>query len=937
MDANEEISSDNIPEDLPAREMASESMSEESRRAARADARSVGTAKARNLLLKQENDALRAELDSYREQTQSDMDKLRDLLFSKSQLFDETEKALHKSRIRSDECQERLEAEKETVARLQHKILNLERNARGVIQTRFDESGYLGDEVEVESPPETGSHGRKRRHETENLDDDGSVIESSETSFSNEGKMGTMNFGQGLRLAIAPGNIRQPHLTDTSYRSIKAYQDEIFQSNSYNMASTRPNDRTKELKNKALAHVIDDQFNAPSNVSKIGADIAKLWKDRLQVSDERFLVALKQVFGSGTDQVASNSYEGLRLAINELKFEWDPRNQSSLTTPLVRLREIEEDALGGAGITPENHRSLVNEFINILKARNPVSKNPYLFETARRLRQAYEAKAINTLGDLAKWLSVDGAKANKTAAEAQEMGLYHTTDKVGGGSGRDPHSEHQNSGKGNQHGNRPGKDGNPKRKSDFPSKPAKAKPKDGEASEQCWGCGRDNHSADNCRLKHHPDYNKESKPWDQSTSGKAYAAMSPEPLLTLPFGRCLHPLSSAGAAFLQANEAKNAASAKGRGGKKKGNEPTQAHLLFLTHRAESVYSLAARTLLTDDSLLPVSITHANHSITHHRALVDTGALHGDYISREMAQTLREQGATGIPCRQRIISALNSSQLATEKFSIIVTIFNEVSNHDENLLLEATVIDIDYEIVIGRPTIKINNLIDKVRKHLVCNTQHTIVAKLSATQRLANLLIVEPASKFLDPLETSDGLPIRDDEPPWQRAVNGESSPTGLPENVAGSPDEVARQCAFLATYPDIFSAELQPEPANIEPMELKVNIEKWESMRANQAPPRQQSMQKNAEIFRQITAMKAQGVIQESKARHWSQVLLTPKPNGKWRFCIDYINANEASDREGWPLPHIELMLRRIGEQRPKYFAVMDYTSGYYQAPLRPS
>ena len=257
------------------------------------------------------------------------------------------------------------------------------------------------------------------------------------------------------------------------------------------------------------------------------------------------------------------------------------------------------------------------------------------------------------------------------------------------------------------------------------------------------------------------------------------------------------------------------------------------------HRAESVYSLAARTLLTDDSLLPVYITHANHSITHHRALVDTGALHGDYISREMAQTLREQGATGIPCRQRIISALNSSQLATEKFSIIVTIFNEVSNHDENLLLEATVIDIDYEIVIGRPTIKINNLIDKVRKHLVCNTQHTIVAKLSATQRLANLLIVEPASKFLDPLETSDGLPIRDDEPPWQRAVNGESSPTGLPENVAGSPDEVARQCAFLATYPDIFSAELQPEPANIEPMELKVNIEKWESMRANQAPPRQ--------------------------------------------------------------------------------------------------
>jgi hypothetical protein len=342
-------------------------------------------------------------------------------------------------------------------------------------------------------------------------------------------------------------------------------------------------------------------------------------------------------------------------------------------------------------------------------------------------------------------------------------------------------------------------------------------------------------------------------------------------------------------------------------------------------------------MLDDNSLLPIKISHANRSHTRHRALIDTGALHGNYVSREMAQMLRERGAIGLACRQRIISALNSSQIATQKFLITVTISNEQNNKKENLLLEASEIDIDYELVIGRPTIKQFNLIDKVRSHLVCGAQHTIVAELSGAQRLANLTVVEPASKYLDPLETSDGIPIRDDEPPWQRAVNGESSPTGLPEKVDGSPDEIARQCALLATYPDIFSAELQSEPADVEPMELKVNIEKWECMRANQAPPRQQSMQKNAEIFRQVTAMKAQCVIQESKARQWSQVLLTPKPNGKWRFCVDYVNVNDCSDREGWPLPHVEHMLRRIGEQRPKYFAVMDCTSGYYQAPLSPS
>jgi hypothetical protein len=93
-------------------------------------------------------------------------------------------------------------------------------------------------------------------------------------------------------------------------------------------------------------------------------------------------------------------------------------------------------------------------------------------------------------------------------------------------------------------------------------------------------------------------------------------------------------------------------------------------------------------------------------------------------------------------------------------------------------------------------------------------------------------------------------------------------------------------------------------------------------------------MMKNAEIYRQQMAMKSQGVIEESKADKYSQILLTPKPNGKWRFCVDYVLLNECSEREGWPIPHVEHMLRRIGEQKPKYFAVMDCTNGYHQAPL---
>ena len=40
---------------------------------------------------------------------------------------------------------------------------------------------------------------------------------------------------------------------------------------------------------------------------------------------------------------------------------------------------------------------------------------------------------------------------------------------------------------------------------------------------------------------------------------------------------------------------------------------------------------------------------------------------------------------------------------------------------------------------------------------------------------------------------------------------------------------------------------------------------------------------------------------------------------------------------EGWPIPNIELLLRNIGRQKPKYFGIMDLTQGYYQGTMAKS
>lgn len=44
---------------------------------------------------------------------------------------------------------------------------------------------------------------------------------------------------------------------------------------------------------------------------------------------------------------------------------------------------------------------------------------------------------------------------------------------------------------------------------------------------------------------------------------------------------------------------------------------------------------------------------------------------------------------------------------------------------------------------------------------------------------------------------------------------------------------------------------------------------------------------------------------------------------------------NEATLRPpGWPIPKIYEVLQRIGTQKAKYYAVLDLTSGYFQAPI---
>jgi hypothetical protein len=116
-------------------------------------------------------------------------------------------------------------------------------------------------------------------------------------------------------------------------------------------------------------------------------------------------------------------------------------------------------------------------------------------------------------------------------------------------------------------------------------------------------------------------------------------------------------------------------------------------------------------------------------------------------------------------------------------------------------------------------------------------------------------------------------------------------------------------------------------------MTLDVKEEKWMT-KSNRLAPRATSTAKQEEIGKQIKQTLDQGLIRPSKATAWSQVLLVPKPNNQWRFCVDFRRLNDSTNSEGWPIPNIKETLNRIGRAKAKYFATMDLTKGFYQAPL---
>ena len=147
-------------------------------------------------------------------------------------------------------------------------------------------------------------------------------------------------------------------------------------------------------------------------------------------------------------------------------------------------------------------------------------------------------------------------------------------------------------------------------------------------------------------------------------------------------------------------------------------------------------------------------------------------------------------------------------------------------------------------------------------------------------------------------------------------------------NSPASSSQIGLLKALLVEYRDIFSSS--------KTVTGKCTLVKHHINTGDHPPLRQRayrtSPEKREEIDRQVAALLADGVIEESSSPWASPVVLVRKKNGEWRFCIDYRRVNSVTVKDCHPLPRVDDTLDALSGSC--WFSTLDFSNGYWQVEV---
>ena len=659
---------------------------------------------------------------------------------------------------------------------------------------------------------------------------------------------------------------------------------------------------------------------------------------------ERFFLHVRNMFTKANNS-SSFDVESFQKLFKELKLEFDPKvgieSADSYLSDIYRICK----SMGEAGVDFEDPQ--LQATIAHMYEAFPKGK---FYE---HLRLNLEARGkFTTIIDFRKAITVRLGEIITILQKVEDMGLsinktiYHSSGSSStvGSSSKSYSGNKRSAGDAFPHG-----EGSRAGKSSVTS-----------ITRRCNACGMAGHERDTCNFvkKSHPDVNL-SGLWSESASGKSWKALGYDNIQWT-----MKSIGTSPSPYIPVPSTKKVFT------KAVGKNPSE-YVLALHDKRHAATAINAEFDMTN--ILIPSLISVNQQSKALGSFFDTGALSGNYISAEMAAWLVEKGVKLCQCRKLICSPVGGCTSATGILAFTVTLINEISFIKTIIDLSARILNSEYDLIIGLPTLRQYALLKEFDyKFTTTSTQFPALCPIPAAESLAQ------CTEETTPVPTT---PVRNWSSNTKSALGayamlvnrGEIPATSISKNdlidieelasdtidsfrnfqpwleeeftlplvvegprVEGSNFLRAEISRLINEYAEIFSAELGLEPADLPAMELVIDDAKWE-VPSNRGAFRTQSVAKEAEIEVQTSKLLATHRIITSTEPYYSQVHLAPKPNTNpvvYRTCIDYRRLNEVTAPISWPLPMIEEMLRRIGSKKPKVFGTIDLTSGYHQIAM---